>query len=80
MNFIEKYYPDIFEFITAYDLKNKTNTEAYETYLDFCKEKSHKTITSKIAFSRYIVKFSDYKIVNKTINNKKYRIFVKKNE
>lgn len=76
MNFIARQYQDILEFIAAYDLKNKTNTEAYETYLDFCKEKCFKPIGSKITFGRYIVKFSNYKVVNKTIKNKKYRILI----
>ena len=80
MNFIARQYQDIFEFISLHRLENNTNTKAYKKYLKFCEERGFKPIDSKITFSRYITKFSDYKIVNKTIKNKKYRIFVKKNK
>lgn len=62
--FIE-YFKDKFEGIAT--------CEAYNEYLKFWKG-DH---VSKVAFSKYISKFAGYKIINKTICNKKYRLFAK---
>lgn len=62
--FIE-YFKDKFEDIAT--------CEAYNEYLKFWKG-DH---VSKVAFSKYVSKFAGYKIINKTICNKKYRLFVK---
>lgn len=58
--------------------ENKTNNEVYDDYLAFCKNHGFEPY-SKVGFGQQIVKFSDYKIVNKTFKRRKYRIFVRKN-
>ena len=71
---------DIMLFIKRYGnrFENKTNNEVYDDYLRFCKNHGFE-FYSKIGFGQQIVKFSDYKIVNKTFKSRKYRIFVRKN-
>ena len=71
---------DIMLFIKRYGTRfeNKTNNEVYDDYLTFCKNHGFEHY-SKVGFGQQIVKFSDYKIVNKTFKNRKYRIFVRKN-
>ena len=70
---------DISLFIERFGTRfeNKTNTEVYEVYLKFCKNHGFEPY-SKIGFGQQIVKFSDYKIINKTFKGSKYRIFVRK--
>lgn len=61
------------DFISTYDFNYKTNHEAYDDYL-----KTDGEHYSLIGFSQYVVANSKYKIINKTIKNKKYRLFVEK--
>lgn len=58
--------------------ENKTNSEVYNAYLEFCENHGFKPY-SKIGFGQQIAKLSDYKIVNKTVKSRKYRMFVRKN-
>lgn len=77
MSSVGEYFKILDGFIEYFGKKfnRKTNVEVYDEYLKYCEESEH---ANKIAFSRYVVKNSNYKIVNKTIRGKKYRIFTKK--
>ena len=73
-----EYYADtgIFQFIDDYadNFENRVTKAAYDDYVQFCL-KNHYTPVSHIAFSRYITRFTNYKVVNKTVLSSKYRIF-----
>lgn len=72
-----EYFKVLDGFIEYYGKKfnGKSTAKVHEEYLKYCEESEH---AGKIAFSRYIVKNTDYKVVNKTIKGKKYRIFTRK--
>ena len=59
-----------------FELENEPTSAVYERYKEFCLSESLQAL-SKIEFSRQMVKTFNYKIVNKTINKKKYRLFQK---
>lgn len=59
-----------------FELENEPTSAVYERYKEFCLSESLQAL-SKIEFSRQMVKTFNYKIVNKTINKKKYRLFAK---
>lgn len=49
----------------------------YDMYTKMCNNFSI-DVVSKVHFSRFVVKYFDYVIVDKTIKRKKYRIYLKK--
>ena len=57
-----------------FELENEPTSRVYERYKEFCIAESLQPI-SKIEFSRQMVKNFNFKIVDKTINKKKYRLF-----
>ena len=59
-----------------YDLENEPTSAVYDRYKEFCLAESLQPL-SKIEFSRQMVKTFNYKIVDKYINKKKYRLFAK---
>lgn len=59
-----------------FELENEPTSRVYERYKEFCLAESLQPL-SKIEFSRQMVKTFNYKIVDKKINNKKYRLFAK---
>lgn len=73
-----EFYADtgIFQFIDDYvdKFENRVTKAVYDDYVQFC-QMNHYEDVSQIAFSRYITRFTNYKVVNKTIQHTKYRIF-----
>ena len=59
-----------------FELENEPTSRVYERYKEFCLAESLQPL-SKIEFSRQMVKTFNFKIVDKTINKKKYRLFAK---
>lgn len=59
-----------------YDLENEPTSAVYDRYKEFCLAESLQPL-SKIEFSRQITKTFNYKIIDKYINKKKYRLFAK---
>lgn len=59
-----------------FELENEPTSRVYERYKEFCLAESLQPL-SKIEFSRQMVKTFNFKIVDKKINNKKYRLFAK---
>lgn len=66
-------------FITDYNFENRATKAVYDEYVEYCLMNNYKPI-SHIMFSKYIVQYTDYKIINKTITGKKYRVFVRKSK
>lgn len=59
-----------------FELENEPTSRVYDRYKEFCLAESLQPL-SKIEFSRQMVKTFNFKIVDKKINNKKYRLFAK---
>ena len=59
-----------------FNVESEPTSTVYERYKEFCISENLQAV-SKIEFSRQMVKTFGYQIVNKTINKKKYRMFVK---
>ena len=59
-----------------FEVENEPTSTVYEKYKEFCLAESLQPL-SKVEFSRQMTKTFDYEIVNKKINNKKYRLFAK---
>lgn len=57
-------------------IENEPTNVVYRKYLEFCNMNSFKPM-SNIEFSKQVRKYLGMNIVNKTIKNKKYRIFMK---
>lgn len=57
-------------------IENEPTNVVYRRYLEFCNMNSFKPM-SNIEFSKQVRKYLGMNIVNKTIKNKKYRIFMK---
>lgn len=57
-------------------IENEPTNVIYRRYLEFCNMNSFKPM-SNIEFSKQVRKYLGMNIVNKTIKNKKYRIFMK---
>ena len=60
-------------------IENEPTRNVYKKYNEFCIANSFNPM-SNIEFSKQVKKYLGYKIVDKTIKGKKYRIFVKKGE
>lgn len=60
-------------------IENESTKDVYRKYNEFCLANSFQPM-SNIEFSKRVKKFFDFEIVNKTIKNKKYRIFARKEE
>lgn len=58
------------------EIENEPTAEVYKKYLEYCLNNSLQPL-SHIEFSRQINKRFDYKIIDKKINGKKYRLFKK---
>lgn len=56
-------------------IENEPTNLVYRQYIEFCNMNSFKPL-SNIEFSKQVKKYLGMNIVNKTIKNKKYRIFV----
>lgn len=65
--------------ITEDGIINEPTKDVYKKYQEFCIANGFNPI-SNIEFSRQTNKFFDCEIVNKSINGKKYRLFMKKGE
>ncbi|MPN50349.1 hypothetical protein SDC9_197975 [bioreactor metagenome] len=74
---MEKYYhiKIICTIINDAGIDGKSTDFVYESYKTLCKKYGILPM-HKIAFSRFIVKWFDYKIVNKKVKGKKYRLFI----
>jgi putative DNA primase/helicase len=74
----EKMNNPIIEFYEDYEeeIGNQPTKEVYKKYLEFCINNNNQPL-SQIEFSRQIVKRFGFKIEDKKVNGKKYRIFVK---
>ena len=59
-----------------YDIESEPTSAVYDRYKEFCLAESLQAL-SKIEFSRQMVKTFGYKVIDKTINKKKYRLFQK---
>lgn len=59
-------------------IENEPTNAVYRKYLEFCNINSFKPM-SNIEFSKQVKKKLGFQIINKTIKNKKYRIFVREN-
>ena len=59
-----------------YDIESEPTSAVYDRYKEFCLAESLQAL-SKIEFSRQVVKTFDYKVIDKKINGKKYRLFQK---
>lgn len=59
-----------------YDIESESTSAVYDRYKEFCLAESLQAL-SKIEFSRQVVKTFDYKVIDKKINGKKYRLFQK---
>lgn len=59
-----------------FELENEPTSAVYDKYKEFCIAESLQPL-SKVEFSRQMTKTFNYEIVNKKINNKKYRLFAK---
>lgn len=66
-----------FNDITEEGVINEASKDVYKKYQEFCIANGFNPI-SNIEFSRQVNKHFDCEIINKSINGKKYRIFVKK--
>lgn len=62
--------------IEEYDIEAEPTSSVYDRYKEFCLAESLQPL-SKIEFSRQMVKTFNFKIVDKVINKKKYRLFSK---
>ncbi|SHJ77535.1 DNA primase family protein [Paramaledivibacter caminithermalis] len=58
------------------EIENEITGEVYKKYLEYCLNNNFQPL-SHIEFSRQINKRFEFKIIDKRINGKKYRIFVK---
>lgn len=65
--------------VTEDGIINEPSKEVYLKYKEFCLSNGFNPI-SNIEFSRQTNKYFDCEIVNKSINGKKYRLFMKKGE
>lgn len=59
-----------------FDIESEPTSSVYERYKEFCLAESLQAL-SKIEFSRQMTKTFGFKIVDKTINKKKYRMFLR---
>ena len=59
-----------------YNISSEPTSAVYERYKEFCIAESLQPL-SKIEFSRQMTKTFNFKIVDKKINNRKYRLFAK---
>ena len=59
-----------------FEIENEPTSSVYERYKEFCLSESLQPL-SKIEFSRQMVKTFNFKIIDKKINSKKYRLFSK---
>lgn len=66
-----------FKEIQIDDIVNEPTKEVYQKYSEFCLANSF-TPMSNIEFSKQIKREFNLEIVNKTINRKKHRVFIKK--
>lgn len=66
-----------FKEINVDDIVNESTKDVYQKYNEFCLANSF-TPMSNIEFSKQIKREFDLEIVNKTINRKKHRVFVRK--
>lgn len=60
-------------------IENEPTNQIYRQYTEFCLANSF-TPMSNIEFSKQVKKRFDFEVINKTLNGKKYRIFVRKEE
>ena len=58
-------------------IENEPTNEVYKRYSEFCMANSF-TPMSNIEFSKQVKKHMDLEIINKSINGKKYRLFVRR--
>lgn len=58
-----------------YEFENQPTKFVYQRYNEFCISNNYQAL-SNIEFSKQVKKRYGFKIVNKTINGKKYRVFV----
>lgn len=58
-------------------IENEPTNEVYKSYYEFCIANNFQPL-SNIEFSKQVKKYYNVEIVNKTINRKKYRVFVEK--
>lgn len=61
------------------DVENQSTKMVYQKYSEFCIANSFQPM-SNIEFSKQVKKYYGFDIVNKTINGKKHRVFVKTGE
>ena len=76
----EKENNSIVGFIDEFGVDNFLNNstkDMYNRYSEYCMENGLKEAYSQISFSRYICKKCEYITIRKTIQNKKYYVFVK---
>jgi len=66
----------ISKMLLSMDINNKPTNKVYEVYKSLCSNLNIPPI-SNIEFSRFIVRWYNFVIVDKKINGVKYRIFVK---
>lgn len=66
-----------FKEITEDDVINESTKKVYGKYNEFCLANTF-TPLSNVEFSKQVKKYYDVDIANKSINGKKYRIFVRK--
>lgn len=60
-------------------IENEPTNIVYRQYTEFCMENNMNPL-SKIKFSKQVKKRYGFEIVNKTIKNRKYRIFVRRED
>ncbi|SHF44069.1 phage/plasmid primase, P4 family [Caloramator proteoclasticus] len=74
----EKMNNPIIEFYEDYEeeIGNQPTKEVYKKYLEFCINNNNQPL-SQIEFSRQVVKRFGFKIEDRKVNGKKYRIFIK---
>lgn len=66
-----------FKEVGVNDIENNPTREVYRKYQEWCITNSFQPM-SNIEFSKQVKKHFDFKIIDKTIQGKKYRIFVRK--
>ena len=58
-----------------FQIENEPTNKVYKRYQEYCLANSLQPM-SNIEFSKQVNRILNFKVVNKTIQNKKYRIFV----
>ncbi|KXG42652.1 hypothetical protein [Tepidibacillus decaturensis] len=58
----------------------KATNEVYQKYVSRCEAGGLPDFMNQIAFSQFLIKYFGFKIINKKIKGKKYRIFIIKEQ